>query len=97
MGFIYLGVFMKIKYLKDAPAGKKGDVRDVKDYEGRVLIKLGFAILHSDKKPLVKKDVYKYNPVGKDLLLNINGTPVVDDFGDNVSTQKTKGKKGSQA
>lgn len=92
MGFIYFGGFMKIKYLKDAPAGKKGDVKDVKDYEGRVLIKLGFAILH-DKTPLPTKrecQKIKEEKIGKNILLNINGSPVVDDFGSNVNTPKVK-------
>lgn len=34
---------MKIKYLSNAPAGKKGDVKEVPDNQANVLIKLGLA------------------------------------------------------
>lgn len=34
---------MKIKYLKDAPQGKVGEVKEVYDPSAKVLIKLGFA------------------------------------------------------
>lgn len=48
---------MKIKYLKDAPAGKKGDVAEVPATHADVLIKLGFAEVNKApaKKVAAKK------------------------------------------
>ncbi|PZT84903.1 MAG: hypothetical protein DI627_14325 [Acinetobacter sp.] len=59
---------MEIKYLKDAPLGKKGQKAIVQDHEGKVLIALGFA-----KEIKLKPSVV--------TLLNLNGSPVIDDFG----------------
>ncbi|OUC67322.1 hypothetical protein [Acinetobacter seifertii] len=71
---------MLIEYLKDAPLGKKGQIVNVQDYEGKTLTLLGFA-----------KKI--------DLLLNKNGTAVVDDYGSliiigNGEKLGRKGKKG---
>lgn len=72
-----MGDAVEIKYLKDAPLGKKGDVATVQDYEAKALITLGFA-----------KAVKKNEPK---LLLNPNGTPVIDDFGGQIlANQKSK-------
>ncbi|BAP36675.1 hypothetical protein [Acinetobacter guillouiae] len=62
---------MEIKYLKDAPLGKKGEVATVQEHEAKILIALGIAKLQKKSDPK--------------LLLNLNGTPVVDDFGGLVS------------
>ena len=44
---------MQIKYLKDAPLGKVGDVADVADDQAQILITLGYAKEH---KPRSKSD-----------------------------------------
>lgn len=73
---------MKIKYLKDAPLGKTGDIADVTDIEGNVLVHLGFAaVVHADESIEFQSVALISPPV---LLLNLNGTPVVSDFGDLV-------------
>ena len=41
---------MQIKYLKDAPLGKVGDVADVADDQAQILITLGYAKEHSSKE-----------------------------------------------
>lgn len=46
---------MKIKYIKDAVAGKSGDVAEVTDIEGNVLIALGFAEIHDPVDPVDPK------------------------------------------
>lgn len=73
---------MKIIYLKDAPLGKAGDIADVTDIEGNVLVHLGFA----DVVPI--EGFVKFHSIASNsqpvLLLNLNGTPVVSDFGDLV-------------
>lgn len=51
---------MKIKYLKDAPAGKKGDVAEVPETAANVLIKLGFAEKY--KAPAKKAPKKKTEP-----------------------------------
>lgn len=40
MGF-FDGDIMKVQYLRDSFSGSKGDIRDVPDDVGRILIKLG--------------------------------------------------------
>lgn len=73
---------MKIKYLKDAPLGKTGDIADVTDIEGNVLVHLGFAaVVYADESIEFQSVALINTPV---LLLNLNGTPVVSDFGDLV-------------
>ncbi|WP_180040773.1 hypothetical protein [Acinetobacter sp. YH12218] len=64
---------MEIKYLKDAPLGKKGQKAIVQDHEGKVLIALGFA-----KEIKLKPSVDSSENI---TLLNLNGSPVIDDFG----------------
>ena len=44
---------MQIKYLKDAPLGKAGDVAEVADDQAQILITLGYAKEH---KPRAKSD-----------------------------------------
>lgn len=66
---------MEIKYLKDAPLGKKGQIATVLDHEAKVLINLGFA------EPTIKTET---------LLLNPNGTAVIDDFGSLITVKKPK-------
>lgn len=67
---------MEVKYIKDAPLGKKDQVCTVLEYEGLALISLGFA-----KEIKIKK--------------NLNGSPVVYDFGNvvqqTVQVSKQKG------
>lgn len=46
---------MKIKYLKDAPLGKKGEVSDVPNMDAKILIKLGIAEKHTTTKRNSKK------------------------------------------
>ena len=59
---------MKIKYLRKAPQGMPGDVAEVPDLQANILIKLKFAE-PIDGEPSIE------------FLKNLNGTPVVDDFG----------------
>lgn len=79
---------MEIKYLKDAPLGNKGEVATVQEHEAKILIALGIAKLQ-------KKNDQK-------LLLNLNGTPVVNDFGELVEAAESavnpikNGKKSAQ-
>lgn len=44
---------MQIKYLKDAPLGKTGDVADVADDQAKILITLGYA---KEYKARIKSD-----------------------------------------
>lgn len=64
---------MEIKYLKDAPLGKKGQKSTVLEHEGNVLIALGYA------KEIKPKPVVEASEVV--ILMNLNGSPVIDDFG----------------
>lgn len=66
---------MKIKYLKQAPQGMPGDIAEVPELQANILIKLKFAEAIGDSHPV-------------ELLHNLNGTPVVDDFGSLVAIQK---------
>ena len=59
---------MKIKYLKKAPQGMPGDISEVPDFQANILIKLDFAEAVEDGPRI-------------ELLKNLNGTSVVDDFG----------------
>ena len=65
---------MKIKYLKKAPQGIPGDIAEVPDFQANILIKLKFAEAIGDS------DLIEH-------LQNLNGTPVVDDFGSLVTIQ----------
>lgn len=40
---------MQIKYIKDAPLGKTGDIAELADNDAKILITLGFAEEHKDK------------------------------------------------
>ncbi len=66
---------MKIKYLKKAPQGIPGDIAEVPDLQANILIKLKFAEAVDDGSII-------------QFLKNLNGTPVVDDFGSLVAIQK---------
>ena len=78
----------KVKYLKDLCSGKTGTVRDLQQYEVNVLLRLGAVELFEDNLPNDQK-----------VLLNPNGTPVVDNFGsfvhvpNDVESPLKKGKK----
>ncbi len=61
----------EIELLADLCTGPAGSIINVQDYESDVLVKLGVARLVDPVDPV--------NLGG--LLLNLNGTPVVDDFG----------------
>lgn len=65
---------MKIKYLKKAPQGMPGDIAEVPDLQANILIKLKFAE-PVDGEPQIE------------FLKNLNGTPVIDDFGSLVTIQ----------
>lgn len=45
---------MDIKYLKDAPNGAAGTTDTVSEFHGNILIKTGFAELHTEPKPKTK-------------------------------------------
>lgn len=45
---------MKIKYLKDAPLNKAGDIADVQDTQANVLMRLGIAELYTVPKKKTK-------------------------------------------
>ena len=47
---------MQIKYLKDAPLGKAGDVAEVAQTEANILITLGYAREHKGKASTAKTD-----------------------------------------
>ena len=66
---------MKIKYVKQAPQGMPGDIAEVPDLQAKILIKLKFA------EPMDGESSIEF-------LKNLNGTPVVDDFGSLVAIQK---------
>lgn len=91
----------KVKYLKDLCSGQANTVRDVQDYEASVLIQLGVAELFddgtidesSDKQiasvvAMESLDLGSATTTGN-ILLNLNDTPVIDDFG-NVATISTE-------
>lgn len=82
---------MKIKYLKVMHNAEVGDVLEVTDFEANILIKTGVA--EEYKKTKVIKELV-YEPINtKGLLLNLNGTPVVNDFGELVKQPKKTGNK----
>ncbi len=47
---------MLIKYLKNAPNAKKGNIKQVTDNQANVLIKLGIAKEHKPRKTKTKTD-----------------------------------------
>lgn len=85
----------KVKYLKDLCSGLAGTVHDLQGYEANVLIQLGAAEIfdeakktESDRLAVEKTEAdrlaaeQEYEQIPPDILLNLNGRPVVDDFGD---------------
>lgn len=56
---LFFGDIMQIKYLKDAPLGATGEVREVEDSQAHVLIILGIAEPVSDKKTKTTKKTDK--------------------------------------
>lgn len=106
----------KVKYLKDLCSGAAGTVHDLQDYEANVLIQLGAAEIFDDSQQseaarLAAEQAeaarfaaeQAYEQIPPDILLNLNGRPVVDDFGDmaeqpllQLVTEKPN-KKGSKA
>lgn len=75
----------KIELLADLCAGQAGSVLDVQDYEFNMLHKLGVAKLFEAEEKIDKKETVQTVNLElvevNNLLLNPNGTPVVDDFG----------------
>ena len=67
---------MKIKYLRKAPQGMPDDVAEVPDLQAKILIKLKFA------EPIDGE-------LSIEFLKNLNGTLVVDDFGNLVELHLT--------
>jgi len=75
----------KVKYLKDLCSGLAGTVHDLQDYETNVLIQLGVAEIFDEAKKTEADRLaaeQEYEQIPPDILLNLNGRPVVDDFGD---------------
>lgn len=79
----------KVKYLKDLCSGQVGKVCDLTDFEANILVQLGAV-------EIIDENAQKNT---KDLLLNLNGSPIVNDFGDLVEVPEIveitakKGKK----
>lgn len=75
----------KIELLADLCAGPAGSVLDVQDYEFNLLHKLGVAKLFEADEKIDKKETVQTVNLElvevNNLLLNPNGTPVVDNFG----------------
>ena len=46
---------MKIKYLKDAPQAKAGDIKELENTVANVLILTGYAEEHTEEKPTATK------------------------------------------
>lgn len=109
----------KVKYLKDLCSGVAGSVQDLQDYEANVLIQLGAVELFDENEAGKKAESDRlvteaakaareaaemaYEHIPPNILLNLNGRPVVSDFGDMVeqpeqkSTVEEPKKKGSKA
>ena len=64
---------MQIKYLKDAPLGKVGDVADVADDQAQILITLGYAKEHPSKEAKARTKSDKADNQN-DLLTDQNHT-----------------------
>ena len=96
----------KIELLTDLCSGPVGSIIDVQDYEFNVLEKLGVAKLADSTNTSKQVDLkIVFEPIElKGLLLNLNGTPVVDDFGalvpetvvQNVQKAASKGGKNTK-
>ncbi|WP_111860187.1 hypothetical protein [Acinetobacter sp. CFCC 10889] len=61
----------KVKYLKDLCSGRAGKVCDLTDFEANILVQLGAVEIIDENA----------GSNTRELLLNLNGSPVVDDFG----------------
>jgi len=73
----------KVIYLKDLCSGVAGSVHDLQDYEASTLIRMGVAELADSEQGKVEPEPVKPSEIPTDgLLLNLNGAPVVGDFGD---------------
>jgi len=109
----------KVKFLKDLCSGRAGSVQDLQDYEANVLIQLGAAEIFDEKAAAEKAEKDRlavekaeadrlaaekeYEQIPPNILLNLNGRPVVDEFGDMVQepelllVPENPVKKGSKA
>jgi len=96
----------KVKFLKDLCSGTAGTICDLQDYEANVLIQLGAIELFDENeaaKAAREAAEMAYEHIPPNILLNLNGRPVVSDFGDMVeqpkqqSTVEEPKKKGSKA
>lgn len=96
----------KVKFLKDLCSGRAGTVHNLQDYEANVLIKMGAAEIFDDSEQtkaarLAAEKAYEQIP--PDVLLNLNGRPVIDNFGDMAEqpllqlVPEESAKKGSKA
>ncbi|WP_336957521.1 hypothetical protein [Acinetobacter johnsonii] len=110
---------LKVKYLKDLCSGVAGSVQDLQEYEANVLIQLGMAEIFDEKAAAKKAendrlaaenakakrlaDEKEYEQIPPNILLNLNGRPVVGDYGDMIQQPETLSvveepkKKGSKA
>ena len=82
---------MKIKYLKVMHNANIGDVLEVTDFEANILIKTGVAEA-AENTPNMQDQTLAiiYTPIDTTgLLLNLNGTPVVNDFGELVAEKQS--------
>ncbi|WP_166166893.1 hypothetical protein [Acinetobacter sp. SA01] len=82
----------KVKFLKDLCSGRAGSVQNLQDYEARVLVQLGAAVLYENPK--------ENNQQTAPILMNLNETPVIDDFGEMVEANiviESPVKKGTKS
>lgn len=102
----------KVKYLKDLCSGRAGSVQDLQDYEANVLIRLGVVQLVDENEAAKKAESdclvgeatkaaheaaeKAYEHIPPNILLNLNGRPVVGDYGDMVEEPKKKGSKATK-
>ena len=106
----------KVKFLKDLCSGRAGTVHSLQDYEANVLIKMGAAEIFDDSEQTkaarlaaehaeaTRLEAEKeYEQIPPDVLLNLNGRPVIENFGD-IAEQpllqlvpEESAKKGSKA
>jgi len=109
----------KVKFLKDICSGRAGSVQDLQDYEANVLIQLGAAEIFDEKEAAKNAEAARiaveeaeaerkaaekaYEDIPPNILLNLNGRPVVGDYGDMIQQPETLSvveepkKKGSKA
>lgn len=82
----------KVKFLKDLCSGRAGSVQNLQDYEARVLVQLGAAVLYENPK--------ENNQQTAPILMNLNEKPVIDDFGEMVEANiviESPVKKGTKS